>query len=80
MGKRLARGGLVLVLCAGWLAMAPPAIAAEPDSSAGASGASDLATVVARLQRHYQETQSFDAKFKEIDRERGWAPGASAVE
>jgi outer membrane lipoprotein carrier protein len=56
---------LVLVLCAGWLAMAPPAIAAEPDSSAGASGASDLATVVARLQRHYQETRSFDAKFNE---------------
>jgi outer membrane lipoprotein carrier protein len=66
VGKRLALGFFVLALCAGWPVIMPPAIAAESDASAGASGAGgDLATIVHRLQRHYQETSSFDANFTE---------------
>ncbi len=69
MTTKIARASLGLALFAGWLALTSAAWAAQAgspvESGAGNLNASDLNTIVRRLQRHYQETSSFDAKFRE---------------
>ena len=53
---------LGLALFTGWLV---PARAAAPAASPAESASPAVNTIVHRLQRHYQETSSFEAKFKE---------------
>jgi outer membrane lipoprotein carrier protein len=54
---------LGLALFPGWLVTRAAAQAASPAESGAASPS--LNTIVHRLQRHYQETSSFEAEFKE---------------
>ncbi len=55
-----------MLLCAGWLAIAAVGLAAGNESpGVPDEGSASLNAIVQRLQRHYHDTASFSAKFKE---------------